>query len=120
MRCRPRHRRKVFAVEPSSDVCYLYESSGKLLTTGIWLFDAGSRMHEVLVTELDHPGLLVQRCLLRESGRVWLQLRDGALLPARIERIFFDRQHGRTCRLHLEDAALLAASQHESLDPAPV
>ena len=90
---------------PARDItCYLFEPDGTLLTVGTARLRAALGAGEALVTALDQPGRLVQRCLLGNLQHVWVQLKDGALLPARVERVFFDPAAGRSCALHIAAA----------------
>jgi hypothetical protein len=54
-----------------------------------------------VVTVLDRPGRLVQRCVLGNLRRVWVHLRDGSLLVAEVERVSLAPTQGRTCALRL-------------------
>ncbi len=84
--------------------CYLYERDGTLLAVGNCRLACAPHAHGTLTTVLDRPGRVIQRCLLGEVHEAWLQLRDGALLPVHVERVFFDPECGRTCVLRVEDA----------------
>ena len=102
-----------------SIVCYLYEPDGTLISAATQLFEpdhaepttnipAEPAPPQVVATGLDHAGRLVNRCLLGPTRTLWLQLRDGALLPAQVERVFFDPDptHGRSCVLRLTSTDL--------------
>jgi hypothetical protein len=84
--------------------CYLYEPDGTLVVSGLFSAPSG-RAGEALLTMLDRPGRLVQRCLLGPVRSVWLHLADGTLLGAHVERVFFDPTAGRSAHLRLVSVA---------------
>lgn len=100
-----------------SIACHLYEPDGASLSTATCLFDdtpapldapPQSLPPVTVLTALDRPGRVVERCLLGPVGTVWLHLRDetGTLLPAEVEQVFFDPAAGRCCAVRLTHAPL--------------
>ena len=85
--------------------CFLYEPDGTPLAPGVCHREVADDLRDALAIVLDRPGRVIQRCLLGDVRRVWVHLRDGALLPTQVERIFFDPTRGRVCALRTESVA---------------
>jgi hypothetical protein len=83
--------------------CALVEPDGTLIARGYCLAADGAEA-ALLTVVLPSPGRAIQRCLLGSVRDVWLNLRDGRLLAAHLERLAFDPKVGRVCRLRLSDA----------------
>ena len=83
--------------------CALVEADGTLIARGYCLA-AESDEASLMTVVLPSPGRAIQRCLLGSVRDIWLNLRDGRLLPAHMERLAFDPKIGRICRLRLSDA----------------
>ncbi len=80
--------------------CRLFETDGTPLTQGqVQVHDRLGA--EAIVTQLDNPGRVVQRCLIAGVRQIVVRINDTALIPARIERVSFDAKQGRTCVLRL-------------------
>jgi hypothetical protein len=92
-------------VSAESMACFLFESDGTPLAPGICHCTASETVRDALAIVLVQPGRVITRCLLGDVRRVWVHLRDGVLLPAQVERIFFDPKRGRICALRVESAA---------------
>jgi hypothetical protein len=86
-------------VNAQSIACRLEEPDGTPLAAGLARMQEASR--EALITALDLPGRVVQRCLLGGLHDVRLRLGDAAPVAAHLERIGFDPALGRTCTLRL-------------------
>ena len=97
-----------------SVACFLYEPDGTPLAQGTCDWNVVDTLRDGLAIVLDQPGRVIQRCLLGDVRRVWVHLRDGALLPTRVERIFFDPKRGRVCALRVESRAADARSTTHS------
>ena len=89
--------------------CRLVDAAGELVSGGLCqVLGRDARGTRVRVTALDRPGAVVQRCVLGALTTVGLQLAGGEPLTARIERVDFDRDAGRTCVLVVPAAAAAA------------
>jgi hypothetical protein len=84
--------------------CSLYEPDGTLLTAGMARVQPAGTEIEAVIVALDRPGRLVQLCLLGSLRELRLKLGMAAPVPARVERIAFDPQLGRTCTVHMDAA----------------
>ncbi|MBI2761213.1 MAG: hypothetical protein HYX51_07295 [Chloroflexi bacterium] len=79
--------------------CHLYAPDGSLLAAGVCHFDTAADPNVLVATVEDRPGLLIQRYLLKDTGDIWLHLKDGRLIAARLIRTLFDPKRGRLCIL---------------------
>lgn len=99
--------------------CEVYEPGGPRLTGGWCARERVDATDGVIhLSQLDHPGTVVQRCLLGPVGRVELRLPGGRLVPAQLVRAAFNATLGRTCTLQVFAAvagadALAAAADTE-------
>jgi hypothetical protein len=93
--------------------CHVYDRAGNELTGGSCLFEDESPAPEVVVTALDRPGQLIQRCLLGGMRELWLHLRDGRLVPGRLEQIYFQPDVGRVCVIRMREALSLPGATPE-------
>ncbi len=81
--------------------CDLYEPDGGLLGRGTCRVHAEPDGTCTIAAVLDQPGHIVTRALLGPVEDVRVQLPGTVVLPAHIERIFFDPRQGRTCLLRV-------------------
>ncbi len=84
--------------------CDLYEPDGTPLSAGTARLRPALAAWEAVVTALDRPGQVVQRCLLGGVQELHVRLDGAAPLTARVERVSYDPTLGRTCTLRLEPA----------------
>ena len=93
-----------YALQP----CWLLEPCGTPLTRGrCSTVKSGEGILHMEVTEVEHPGRLVQRCLTGSVRTVWVYLEDGRQFLAQVERVAFDPKTGRRCLLsHLAPGVL--------------
>lgn len=84
-----------------SRVWYLFDAEGHLLAYG-WPRDDERGAADTVALALSRPGRLLQHCLLGGSRDLWLQPPSGDLLPAHVERLFFDPHVGRICVLRVQ------------------
>lgn len=80
----------------------LYEPDGTLLARGLGHELPEHGASAAVLTVIEQPGRLVQRCLLGDLRRVWVHAPGQAPRPAQVERVHFDPRHGRICALHFE------------------
>src|SRR5215211_8763599 len=96
-------------MSPRAIACHLYEPDGAPLSAATCLLDdapapaapPAAASPTVVLTALDRPGRVVERCLVGPARAVWLHLRDGTLLPGRLERVFYEPARGRSCAVRL-------------------
>lgn len=93
------------AVEPRA--WCLFDPAGRLLAYG-WPRCDDHGAADTLALTLSRPGRLLQRCLLDGSRDLWLQPPSGELVPAHVERLFFDPHAGRICVLRVRAPSLPA------------
>jgi hypothetical protein len=79
--------------------CCLYEPDGALLAAGVVQMHTAAQ--EAVVTGLDRPGQIVQRCLLGGLRELRLRLEGSPPITVRIERVTFDPKLGRVCTLRM-------------------
>ncbi len=99
------------AAEPRA--WYLFDPEGHLLAYGRPQHDDRGAA-DALALAVSQPGRLLQRCLLGGSRDLWLQPPSGDLLPARVERLFFDPQVGRICVLRVRTPSAVARCPSQS------
>jgi hypothetical protein len=83
-----------------SQPCWLQEPCGRLLTRGrCATIETADGIPRVEVTDLEHPGQLVQRCLTGSVRTVWVHLKRGSRFLAQVEDVAYDPKTGRRCLL---------------------
>jgi hypothetical protein len=82
--------------------CHLFEPDGTPLAAGTAEVDARAAIPTAVVTALDRPGRIVQRCLVGGLQRLRLQLDGGTPVAVLVERIVFDPRRGRVCTLRFD------------------
>lgn len=100
-----------------SIVCQLQEMDGTPLTTAKCLSNPAFRTRPLLIRVLDRPGYVVKRCLLDRVRDVQIRCEDGSMYRGQIERVYYDAQHGRVCRVQIEP--VIAAAQPVLTTPMP-
>jgi hypothetical protein len=87
--------------------CEVHERGGPLLSAG-WCRGADGRAPGfVLVTDLEFPGRVVQRCLIGGIRMVELRLTDGTIQSAEVVEIAFDHAQGRTFLLRIPTVSVV-------------
>ena len=80
--------------------CRLLEPCGRLLSRGrCATIETADGISRVVITDLEHPGQLVQRCLTGSVRTVWVHLEDSRRFLAHIEDVTYDPKTGRRCLL---------------------
>jgi hypothetical protein len=80
--------------------CWLTEPCGRLLTRGrCATHETADGIPRVEITDLEHPGQLVQRCLTGSVRTVWVHLEDGSRFLVQVEDVAYDPRTGRRCLL---------------------
>lgn len=83
--------------------CDLSEPDGQPLGRGVCRVHAAPDGSCTVAAVLDQSNRIVTRCLLGPVEAVEVQLPGAVTLHTKIERIFFDPRHGRTCLLRVVD-----------------
>lgn len=81
--------------------CSLFEPDGTLLAAGTATFSVQETGAETVITGLDRPGRVVQRCLVGGVSLVQVRLGGAAPVAARVERVSYDAKLGRSCTIRV-------------------
>jgi hypothetical protein len=84
-------------MESRSVACYVYDQKGNPVTAASFELHEAERGAEAVLSRMDQPGRLVQRCIVGGVRELWLHLRDGRLLPVSLESTYFQPDIGRVC-----------------------
>lgn len=81
--------------------CRLSEPDGTLVSHGRVQRSLSGALNDVIISGIDNPGRLINRCLIGPVRQVLLHLGDGPAHQALVHRVRFDPKLGRVCVLHL-------------------
>lgn len=96
--------------------CEMFDPDGRRLAGG-WCYPIVSPGDLVCLSQLDHPGTVVQRCLLSAVLHVELRTATGDRWTAQLRQVAFDLLMGRTCVLQIAEK-IDVASTHNALTHA--
>jgi hypothetical protein len=82
--------------------CRMLDQEGRVITAGLLRPD-GAHIATALVTALDQPHMVLERCLFGGVRDVQVQIDDDGTIPAAVDRVFLHPQFGRVCALRLTD-----------------